>query len=147
MEVRNVVMSIVSITVGILLVGSLLAPQAATVMGQLTDLNQGGWASLVGVTVVLVIISLILIALLGFSSKKQRGEKEMNMNKMIGMIIGVTVSIIVFVSVLVPTITDATAEGGSLAGNTTWITLVTVCGTLTVIAILMIVVRSLGRSE
>lgn len=147
MEVRNVVMSIVSITVGILLVGSLLAPQAASVMEQLTNLNQGGWASLVGVTVVLVIISLILIALLGFSSKKQRGEKEMNMNKMIGMIIGVTVSIIVFVSVLVPTITDATKEGGSLSGNTTWITLVTVCGTLTVIAILMIVVRSLGRSE
>ena len=71
----------------------------------------------------------------------------MKMNAMIGMIIGVTVSIIVFVSVLVPTITDATAEGGSLAGNSTWITLVTVCGTLTVIAILMIVVRSLGRSE
>ena len=76
MEVRNVVMSIVSITVGILLVGSLLAPQAASVMDQLTRLNQGGWASLVGVTVVLVIISLILIALLGFSSKKQRGEKK-----------------------------------------------------------------------
>jgi heme/copper-type cytochrome/quinol oxidase subunit 2 len=77
MEVRNVVMSIVSITVGILLVGSLLAPQAASVMEELTDLNQSGWASLVGVTVVLVIISLILIALLGFSSKKQRkrGEK------------------------------------------------------------------------
>lgn len=71
----------------------------------------------------------------------------MKMNSMIGMIIGVTVSIIVFVSVLVPTITDATKEGGSLSGNTTWITLVTVCGTLTVIAILMIVVRSLGRSE
>lgn len=71
MEVRNVVMSIVSITVGILLVGSLLAPQAASVMQDLTDLGQGGWSSLVGVTVVLVIISLILIALLGFSSKKQ----------------------------------------------------------------------------
>ena len=72
MEVRNVVMSIVSITVGILLVGSLLAPQAASVMESLNDdLHQSGWASLVGVTVVLVIISLILIALLGFSSKKQ----------------------------------------------------------------------------
>lgn len=71
MEVRNVVMSIVSITVGILLVGSLLAPQAASVMDQLEGMQQGGWASLVGVTVVLVIISLILIALLGFSSKRQ----------------------------------------------------------------------------
>lgn len=71
----------------------------------------------------------------------------MNMNKMIGMIIGVTVSIILFVSVLVPTITDATKTGGVLDGNSTWATLVTVCGTLAVIAILMIVVRSLGGRE
>ena len=71
MEIRNVVMSIVSITVGILLVGSLLAPQAADTMQVLDDLDEGGWASLVGVTVVMVIISLILIAVLGFSAKKQ----------------------------------------------------------------------------
>lgn len=73
MEIRNVVMSIVSITVGILLVGSLLGPNAASVMEDLDDLPGGsGWASLVGVTVVMVIISLVLIAVLGFSAKKQR---------------------------------------------------------------------------
>jgi len=71
MEIRNVVMSIVSITVGILLVGSLLAPQAAETMEDLTDLGEGSWASLVGITVVMVIISLVLIAVLGFSAKKQ----------------------------------------------------------------------------
>lgn len=71
MELRNVVMSIVSITVGILLVGSLLAPQAASVIKQLTDAGNSDWASLIGVTVVMVIISLVLIAVLGFSSKKQ----------------------------------------------------------------------------
>ena len=71
----------------------------------------------------------------------------MNMNKMIGVVISVTVSIILFVSVLAPTISDAVATGGPLDGNSTWITLVTVCGTLTVIAILMIVVRNLGRGE
>lgn len=71
----------------------------------------------------------------------------MEMNKMIGMIIAVTVSIIVFVSVLVPTVTDATKEGGALAGNSTWATLVTVCGTLAVISILMLVVRSLGKNN
>ena len=71
MEIRNVVMSIVSITVGILLVGSLLAPQASETMEDLTDLGEGSWASLVGVTVVMVIISLVLIAVLGFSAKKQ----------------------------------------------------------------------------
>jgi len=71
----------------------------------------------------------------------------MEMNKMIAMIITITVSIIIFVSVLVPTITDATKEGGALAGNDTWITLVIVCGTLTIIAILMVAVRALGKKE
>ena len=71
MEIRNVVMSIVSITVGIILVGSLLAPQASSVMDDLNDSGEAGWASMVGVTVIMVFISLILIAILGFSSKKQ----------------------------------------------------------------------------
>lgn len=70
MEIRNVVMSIVSITVGIILVGSLLAPQAQEVMKDLTNIGEGGWAAMVGVTVIMVIISLILIAVLGFSSKR-----------------------------------------------------------------------------
>lgn len=74
MEIRNTVMSIVSITVGILLVGSLLAPQAVGVIDELNDLNQGSWASLVGVTVVMVIISLILIAVLGFSKKGRKAR-------------------------------------------------------------------------
>lgn len=63
-------MSIVSITVGIILVGSLLAPQAQEVMKDLTNIGEGGWAAMVGVTVIMVIISLILIAVLGFSSKR-----------------------------------------------------------------------------
>lgn len=71
----------------------------------------------------------------------------MDMGKMIGVIITITVSIIIFVAVLVPVITDATAEGGPLAGNSTWITLVGVVGTLTIIAILMVVVRTLGNKE
>ncbi len=71
----------------------------------------------------------------------------MDMSKMVGLIVAVTVSIIVFVSVLVPIIADATASGGALANFSTWATLVTVCGTLTVIAILMIVVRSLGNKQ
>lgn len=71
----------------------------------------------------------------------------MNMNKMVGMIIAVTVSIILFVSVLAPTIIDATKDGGPLDGQTTWITLVAVCGTLSIIAILMVVVKSLGSGR
>lgn len=70
----------------------------------------------------------------------------MELNKMIGMIIAVTVSIIIFVSVLVPTITNATTGDDPLIDDPTWATLITVCGTLTVIAILMVVVRSLGKN-
>lgn len=71
----------------------------------------------------------------------------MDMSKMVGLIVAVTVSIIVFVSVLVPIISDATGEGGALANDPTWATLVTVCGTLTIIAILMLVVRALGNKQ
>lgn len=78
MEIRDVVLSIVSITIGILLVGSLLVPQATETMQDLTDIGQGSWASLVGVTVVMVIISLILIAVLGFSKK---GRKARSVSK------------------------------------------------------------------
>lgn len=69
----------------------------------------------------------------------------MELNKMVSLVIGVSVSIILFCAVLAPVIADSTATGGPLAGNSTWITLITVCGTLTVIAILMIVVRNLGN--
>lgn len=73
----------------------------------------------------------------------------MDMKSMVGLIITVTVSIILFVAVLLPIITEATSTGalapsGDLA---TWGTLITVCGTLTIIAILMIVVRSLGKGQ
>ena len=67
---------------------------------------------------------------------------------MVGLIVAITVSIIVFVSVLVPIISDATKEGGVIDTNFgTWGTLITVCGTLTIIAILMIVVRNLGNKS
>lgn len=66
---------------------------------------------------------------------------------MVSVIITATVAIILFVAVLAPVIGDATAEGGPLAGNATWITLVGVVGTLTIISIVMIVVRTLGNKE
>lgn len=77
----------------------------------------------------------------------------MEMNKMVGMIVAVTVAIIIFVSVLAPivisSVTDPDDDGPGTAPITdsTWATLIVVCGTLTIIAILMIVVRSLGKSD
>lgn len=70
----------------------------------------------------------------------------MELKSVIGMIVGVTVSIIIFVSVMVPVILDyTTGDDPAVTGTTA--TLITVCGTLTIIAILMIVVRNLGKSQ
>ncbi len=67
----------------------------------------------------------------------------MDMSKMVALIIGVTVSIVIFVSVLVPVINDYT-QGDDPVITGTNATLIIVCGTLTIIAILMMVVRALG---
>jgi len=77
----------------------------------------------------------------------------MEMSKIVALIVGITVSIVIFVSVLVPIIndytqvdTDPSTEGVQpVIGDPTWATLIVVCGTLTIIAILMIVVRSLSN--
>ena len=72
----------------------------------------------------------------------------MQISGMVGMIIGITVGIILFISVMVPVIMDATdSSTGALKGNATWSTLVTVVGTLTVIAIAMIAVRNLANNR
>ena len=75
----------------------------------------------------------------------------MELKNMVGMIVGITVCIILFVAVLAPiiatSVTDPDGEGDGVAPvtDTTWVTLISVCGTLTVIAILMVAVRSLGN--
>ena len=63
-------MTIVAITVGVLLVGTLLVPQAQEVIDSLTSSGQGSWASLIGVVVMVSIIGLVLIAVYGFSDKR-----------------------------------------------------------------------------
>lgn len=71
----------------------------------------------------------------------------MNVGAMVGVILTVAVAVIVTTAVLIPVITTATGEGGALASNTTWSTLATVCGTLVLIAIAMVAVRSLSKSK
>lgn len=70
MDVRQVVMTIIAITVGVLLVGTLLVPQAQSVIDSLTDSGQGTWASLIGVVVMISIIGLVLVSVYGFSDRK-----------------------------------------------------------------------------
>lgn len=66
MEVRDVVTTIVAITIGVLLIGNLLVPQAQSVINTMTENGQGGWASLVGVVIVVSIISLVVVALYAY---------------------------------------------------------------------------------
>lgn len=49
-------------------------------------------------------------------------------------------------SVLLPVITDLTKEGGPLADNAMWSTLIILVGTLTIIAIVMMAVRAMSKS-
>lgn len=70
MDVRQVVMTIIAITVGVLLVGTLLVPQAQSVIDSLTKSGQGTWASLIGVVVMISIIGLVLVSVYGFSERK-----------------------------------------------------------------------------
>lgn len=70
MDVRTVVMTIVSITIGVILVGTLLVPQAQDVINSLKAGGQAEWASLLGVVVMVSIIGLVLVAVYGFSEKR-----------------------------------------------------------------------------
>ncbi len=69
MDVRTVVMTIVSVTIGVILVGSLLVPIASDVIKDLNAAGEATWASLLSVVVVVTIISLIIVALYAYTSK------------------------------------------------------------------------------
>lgn len=75
LSVNSVVLTIVAVAIGIVLIGSLLAPVASDVItdltskitdssGALVDKYESGatWASLVGVVVMISIVGLILVA-------------------------------------------------------------------------------------
>lgn len=66
MEVQSVVTRIVAITVGVLLIGSLLVPQAQGVIDAMNEAGQSNWASLLGVVVIVSIVSLVVVALSAF---------------------------------------------------------------------------------
>lgn len=70
MDVRTVVMTIVALTVGVLLIGTLLIPNCQEVIDTLNKANQGNWASLIGIVVMVSIIGLVLVAVYGFSDKR-----------------------------------------------------------------------------
>lgn len=71
LSINSVVITIIAIAIGIVMIGSLLAPTAVSVMGDLTLLGDDGasWANLVGVVVVVAILGLIIVAVNQYTKK------------------------------------------------------------------------------
>ena len=71
LSINSVVITIIAIAIGIVMIGSLLAPTAVNVMGDLTNLGSDGasWANLVGVVVVVAILGLIIVAVNQYTKK------------------------------------------------------------------------------
>ena len=72
----------------------------------------------------------------------------MDLMKMVYVIIGITISVIIAANVLLPVILDLTNPStGILKDEAMWTTLIILTGTLTIIAIVMMAVRAMGRSS
>ena len=79
LSINGTVMTICAVAIGLILVGSLLAPVAQDVMDTLThetggvaDYTEGAtWASLVGVLVLFSIIGLLIVAVNGYTNGKK----------------------------------------------------------------------------
>lgn len=71
LSIQSVVITIIALAIGMVLIGSLLAPIATNVMVDLTALGDDGksWASLVGVTVMFAILGLIIVAVNQYTKK------------------------------------------------------------------------------
>lgn len=68
LSINSVVLTIVAVAIGVVMIGSLLAPIANDVMTDLAKLSNGGsWSTLVGVVVVVSILGLIVVAINHFT--------------------------------------------------------------------------------
>ena len=79
LSINGTVTTVIAIAIGLVMIGSLLAPIAQDVMDTLThetggvpDFTQGAtWASLVGVLVLFCIIGLLIVAVNGYTNGKK----------------------------------------------------------------------------
>lgn len=69
LTINSVVITVIALAIGIVLIGSLLAPIASEVIGQMTDLGHKDWASLVGVVVVICTLGLVILAVNQYTKK------------------------------------------------------------------------------
>ena len=79
LSLNGSVITVVTVAVSLVMIGSLLAPIAQDVMDQFThetggvpDFTEGAtWASLVGVTVLFCILGLVIVAVNGYTNGKK----------------------------------------------------------------------------
>lgn len=79
LSINGTVTTVIAVAIGLIMVGSLLAPVAQDVMDKLThetggvaDYTEGAtWASLVGVLVLFAIIGLLIVAVNGYTNGKK----------------------------------------------------------------------------
>lgn len=73
LSINGTVITIVAIAIGLVTIGSVLAPISVDVQEQLSSYGDQGasWASLVGVTVVISILGLIIVAVNGYTNGKK----------------------------------------------------------------------------
>lgn len=69
MDIKTVVTTIVAVTIGIMLLGSLLIPMADDVITDLQT-DHPEWASLVGLAVTITIIGIVIVGLYAYSNSK-----------------------------------------------------------------------------
>ncbi len=68
MDVSSVVMTVISVTLGVILIGNLMIPQVTDVMDDIKE-DHDDWADLLGVVVICSIVGLVAVALYAFKSK------------------------------------------------------------------------------
>lgn len=68
MDVSSVVMTVISVTLGVILIGNLMIPQVTDVMKDI-ETDHSDWADLLGVVVICSIVGLVAVALYAFKSK------------------------------------------------------------------------------
>ena len=69
MDVSSVVLTVIAVTVGVMLIGTLLIPQVDIVVNNIKT-DHKDWADLLSVVVICSIIGLVAVALYAFKSSR-----------------------------------------------------------------------------
>lgn len=71
LSINSVVITIIALAIGIVLIGSMLAPIASDVMADMTAIggDAATWANLVGVVVIMAVIGLVIVAVNSYTRK------------------------------------------------------------------------------